>query len=187
MAENETNNTQEQAVTTPNYDEIFAKLDAILDKRADGLAKSALKDNGVDEGEIGEIVKAYRSQRQSKAAEKDNALTQAQKTIEDLQKQLSDRAIDDAMRAAAMEFGVDAKQLPYVIRLAERDGVLGADNIPDANKAAAAINKVLEDVHALKASANTNKGFQPVGVKAGESASLDDNADKKLRSYFGLK
>ena len=76
MAEQNQNTTQQNtqqgtggSQQTPNYDEIFSKLDAILDKRSDGLAKSALKDNGVDEGEIADIVKAYRDQKQNKAAE----------------------------------------------------------------------------------------------------------------------
>lgn len=177
----------QEPATTPNYDEIFSKLDAILDKRADGLAKSALKDNGVEESEIADIVKAYREQKQSKATEQANALTQAQQTIAELQKQIADKTIDDAMAAAALELGVDAKQLPYVTRLATRDGVLGENGAPDVEKVKEAINQVLEDVPALKASANTNKGFQPVGAKAGEGADSGDDAEKKLRGYFGLK
>jgi transposase-like protein len=178
---------QEQPATTPNYDEIFNKLDSILDKRADGLAKSALKDNGVEESEIADIVKAYREQKQAKVTEQANALTTAQQRITELEKQISDKAIDEAMSAAALELGVDAKQLPYVTRLAARDGVLGDDGIPDAEKVKEAINKVLEDVPALKASASVNKGFQPVGAKAGEGADSGSDADKKLRGYFGLK
>lgn len=177
--------TQQQA---PNYDEIFSKLDAILDKRSDGLAKSALKDNGIDEGEIADIVKAYREQKQNKATEQATALTDAQKQIADLQKQISDRDLDDAFSSAALGSGVDAKQLAYVIRLADRTDVFGADGKPDAGKVQAAINKVLEDVPALKASANSNNGFQPVGSKGGDpGAGSGDDADKKLRSYFGLK
>ena len=178
--------TQEHA-TAPNYDEIFSKLDAILDKRADGLARSALKDNGVEESEIADIVKAYREQKQTKATEQANALSKSQQTIADLQKQISDKAIDDAMSAAALELGVDAKQLQYVVRLAARDGVLGENGTPDADKVKEAISKVLEDVPALKASASANKGFQPIGAKAGDGAGSSDDADKKLRSYFGLK
>lgn len=197
MAENTVPNTQNtqaaqpaaqtQPATTPNYDEIFNKLDAILGKRADGLAKSALKDNGIDEGEIADIVKAYREQKQSKASEQATALSDAQKTIADLQKQIADRTLDDAFSTAALELGVDAKQVPYVSRLAARDDVLGADNKPDVEKVKASINKVLEDIPALKASANANKGFVPVGAKTGESAGSGDDAEKKLRSYFGLK
>lgn len=171
----------------PNYDEIFNKLDAILDKRADGLAKSALKDNGIEETEIADIVKAYREQKQAKANEQTTALSDAQKQIQDLQKQIADRAIDDAFNAAALELGVDAKQLPYVSRLASRDDILGADNKPDADKVKAAINKVLEDVPALKASANSNQGFVTVGAKTGEGAGSGEDSEKKLRSYFGLK
>jgi hypothetical protein len=186
MAE-QTPNTPTTEQQTPNYDEIFNKLDAILDKRADGLAKSALKDNGIEETEIADIVKAYREQKQTKANEQATALSDAQKQISDLQKQIADRAIDDAFMTAALELGIDAKQLPYVSRLAARDDVLGADNQPDADKVKAAINKVLEDVPALKASANANKGFQPVGAKAGEGADSGEDSEKKLRSYFGLK
>jgi hypothetical protein len=197
MAENTVPNTQNgqetqpvaqtQPATTPNYDEIFNKLDAILEKRTDGLAKSALKDNGIDESEIADIVKAYREQKQSRASEQATALSDAQKTIADLQKQIADRTLDDAFSTAALELGVDAKQVPYVSRLAARDDVLGADNKPDVEKVKASINKVLEDIPALKASANANKGFVPVGAKTGESAGSGDDAEKKLRSYFGLK
>ena len=188
MAETTTTTTTvEQPTTTPNYDEIFNKLDAILDKRADGLAKSALKDNGVEEGEIADIIKAYREQKQAKVNEQNAALSDAQKTIADLQKQIADRALDDAFTTAALELGIDAKQIPYVSRLAARDDVLGANNQPDAEKIKASINKVLEDVPALKASATENKGFVPVGAKSGEGANSGKDEEKKLRSYFGLK
>lgn len=104
MAETTTTTpAEQQPATTPNYDEIFSKLDAILDKRADGLAKSALKDNGVEESEIADIVKAYREQKQTKANEQATALSDAQKTIADLQKQIADRALDDAFSTAALE------------------------------------------------------------------------------------
>jgi hypothetical protein len=190
MAENNVPNTpneQTPPATAPNYDEIFAKLDAILDKRSEGLAKSALKDNGVEESEIADIVKAYREQKQTKANEQATALSEAQRTIADLQKQIADKTLDDAFSTAAIELGVDAKQVPYVSRLAARDGMLGEDNKPDIEKVKAAINKVLEDVPALKASSNANKGFVPVGAKSGDGAGSGEDAERKLRSYFGLK
>ena len=176
----------------PNYDEIFQKLDAILDKRSDGLAKSALKDNTqafglqIDDGEISDIVKAYREQKEAKATEQATALSDAQKQIADLRKQIADRAIDDAFSAAALELGVDAKQLPYVARLASRDNILGSDGVPDAEKVKAAINKVLEDVPALKSTASANAGFVPVGAKGG-NADTNADMDARLRRAFGLK
>lgn len=186
MAEQNNAPTNEQP-TAPNYDEIFNKLDAILDKRTDGLAKSALKDNGIDEAEIADIVKAYRDQKQSKANEQATSLSDAQKQIAELQRQISDKAVEETFSTEALALGVDAKQLPYISRLANKDGILGADGKPDVEKVKAAILKVLEDVPALKASENANKGFQPVGnTKSGEGAGSDDT-EKKLRSYFGLK
>jgi DNA-binding transcriptional MerR regulator len=188
MAEQTPNPTPAQEpAAAPNYDEIFNKLDAILDKRSDGLAKSALKDNGIDEAEIADIVKAYREQKQAKATEQANALTSANQTIADLQAQIAERDMNDALNAAALELGIDGASLPYVTRLADKTDLLGADKKPDAEKVKAAIGKVLEDVPALKASATANKGFVPVGTKAGEGADSGEDADKKLRGYFGLK
>jgi hypothetical protein len=187
MAEQTTPTTQEPTTQAPNYDEIFNKLDAILDKRADGLAKSALKDNGVDETEIADIVKAYREQKQAKVTEQATALENANKTITDLQAKIAERDMTDALNAAALELGIDGTSLQYVTRLADKTDLLGADGKPDAEKVKAAVDKVLEDVPALKATAAANKGFVPVGNKSGESADTGTDAEKTLRSYFGLK
>lgn len=51
-----------QQGSAPDYTALFDKLDAILDKRSDGIARSALKDNGIAEDEAREIVTAYRQQ-----------------------------------------------------------------------------------------------------------------------------
>ena len=188
MAEQNQNTTQQNtqqgmggSQQTPNYDEIFSKLDAILDKRSDGLAKSALKDNGVDEGEIADIVKAYRDQKQNKAAEQANALTAAQK-------QIAAKDLDTALTSAAMELNLDLKQLPYVTRLVDRAAAVDENGKPDAERIKAAITKVLDDVPALKASPEHGKGFQTVGNKNGDGgAGSGEDAEKRLRSYFGLK
>lgn len=58
-----------------DYDAIFAKLDAILDKRSDGIARSALKDNGIAEDEVKEIVAAYRQQKAGNAQKQSETIT----------------------------------------------------------------------------------------------------------------
>lgn len=183
MAEEITNTTPE----APNYDEIFNKLDMILDKRSDGLAKSALKDNGVDENEIADIVKAYREQKQIKATEQQQALDTANQTIADLQRQLAERDINEAFASAALDLGIDTSVLPYISRLADRTDVLNNENKPDPEKVKAAIGKVLDDIPALKSAANENIGFVPVGTKDGNGAETPGEPDAKLRKAFGLK
>ena len=59
----------------PNYDAIFAKLDAILDKRSDGIGRRALVDNGIAEAEAKEIVAAYRQQKGAAAQRKAEAMS----------------------------------------------------------------------------------------------------------------
>lgn len=188
MAEQNPTPTQDPTPTgAVNYDEVFAKLDSILDKRADGLTKSALKDNGIDEAEVADIVKAYREHKQAKANEQSTALNDAQSEITQLKQQIADRDLSDAFTAAATELGIDPANIPYVTKLADRSTAMGADGKIDAEKVKEAVNKVLTDVPAFKASASANKGFVPVGAKAGEGANSADDAEKKLRSYFGLK
>ena len=69
MVETTTTPAVEQPAWASNYDENFSKLDAILDKRADDLAKFVLKDNGIEKGEISDIVKQDVQQKKEKSRE----------------------------------------------------------------------------------------------------------------------
>lgn len=190
MAEEQNTNPEVNEEKKVDYDAIFGKLDAILDKRTDGLAKSALKDNmkdnGIEESEIADIVKAYRQQKQTKADEQKQNLDNAQKTIAELQKQIADRDINDALTSEILDSGIDAKTLPYALKLCNRD-VLGEDGKPNSEKVKAEIAKVLSDFPMLKLASQGGKGFVPVGADETDSDKDKDEAESKLRKYFGLK
>lgn len=177
--------SQNSAPAAPNYDELFAKLDSILEKRSDGLAKSALKDNGIEESEIAEIVKAYRAQKVSAAQKQTDDLNHARARVEALEKEIAERDLTAALTDVAInELKLDQKIAPYATRLVDRSKIVDAAGKPDAAKTKAALENVLADIPALKNDGNRGKGFVPVGAKNQDNPT--DNPETKLRSFFGL-
>lgn len=77
----------------------------------------------------------------------------------------------------AVKLGVDAKQIPYVLRLME---------MPDSGKEediAAAVKKVLDDVPAFRSAASGNQTGIRIGAKASQEAQNED----VLARAFGNK
>lgn len=159
--------------STVNYDEVFKKLDSILDKRTEGIAKSALKDNGYEDDEMKEILTQYRASKQAKANEADNTISTLQSENEKLKATIQQERLNNEALTQARALNVDDKTIPYLIKLADFSQVNGDKGI-DSNKVKEALNKVLEDVPSLKAKedngtkgvtvgADTSNGSQPSG------------------------
>lgn len=77
----------------------------------------------------------------------------------------------------AVALGIDAKTIPYVLRMADMSGVkANKDGTLDVESIQAALNKVLNDVPVLKPRySEGNKGFQQIGagVRDGDSQQSD--------------
>jgi len=172
--------------STQNYDEIFAKLDKILEQRTDGLGKSALKVNGIDDAESKEILAAYREHKTAKATEQDSALQTAKSRAKALEKELTDARISTAIKDAAAEVGIDRKTAAYIVRLIDRDGLADTDGKVAEDKVVEAVKKVLEDIPSLKTDKG-GAGFVPVGAKTPDASTPQGEEDAKLRRAFGLK
>lgn len=186
--QNPPNNELEQTAQTggeqTNYDAIFAKLDAILDKRSDGIARSALKDNGIAEDEVKEIVAAYRQQKGAEAQRQTEALSALEAENAQLKAQMLDNRLQtEAMRQAGT-LGVAAETLPYLLRLADLSGAVDDKGEISTEAVTEALNKVLTDIPALKQTEEQVRGFVPVGGdgKDRQGAEVDD----RMRGWFGL-
>lgn len=159
--------------STVNYDEVFKKLDSILDKRTEGIAKSALKDNGYEDEEMKDILAKYRASKEAKASEADNTISTLQGENEKLKATIQQERLNNEALTQARALNVDDKTIPYLIKLADFSQVNGDKGI-DSNKVKEALNKVLEDVPSLKSKedngtkgvtvgADTSNGSQPSG------------------------
>lgn len=167
-----------------DYSALFEKLDAILDKRSDGIARSALKDNGIAEEEAREIVNAYRQQKAGAARQQSQTLSALQQENQ----QLKARMLQSQLNAEAMEqagkLNVAPETVPYLIRLADLSGAVDDKGAINKETVAAALGQVLEDIPALKKQTGQSRGFVPIGGDGTDQQTAQQEA--RMRSFFGL-
>ena len=126
------------------------QLDGMINNRIARAEQSALKSffqqQGMSENEVTQAINSYKEQRAKNKPDVAGMQTQlAQEQSRNLQ-----LTIENSATLQAVGLGIDAKSIPYVIKMADFKDVAGEDGTVDAEKVKAAINKVLEDVPALK-------------------------------------
>ena len=92
--------------------------------------------------------------------------------------------IDNAATLTAISLGLDAKTIPYVLKMADLSQVMGQDGEINDEALKAALNRVLEDVPALKPQTPGSTGFIQVGAASGQQQT--QATDDALKKAFGL-
>lgn len=163
------------------------QLDGIVNSRTARAEQSALKSffqqQGMSQQEVTQAINAYKEQKAKNTPD----VVGMQSQIAQVQSQNLKLTIENSATLQAVELGIDSKSIPYVIKMADFKGVSGEDGTVDAEKVKEAINKVLEDVPALKpvnSGDNNNKGFRPIGAP---NNNQNQNQDDLLRGIFGIK
>lgn len=164
--------------------ELFALLDKVLEKRSTGIAKSALKDNGMADDEISEVISRYRASKQTAKTKEAETLAELQKRNEELTKKLFDIDLNNAAVKAATKIGMNSEKLKHAMKLADLNKAVKDGKIDEA-AVESALADVLKDIpeFAIK------QGVEgPVVRKVGVA---DKEPDKKnpfaaLNKAFGL-
>lgn len=175
---------QAQTGSAPDYTALFEKLDAILDKRADGLARSALKDNGIADEDAREIAAAYRQQKASAAQQQSQAYAQLQQENQKLRAQMLQSQLSAEAMAQAGSLNVAPETVPYLIRLADLSGAVDEQGAVNKEAVTQALTQVLTDLPALKRQETQQRGFVPVGGDGGDRQGGEQ--DDRARAWFGL-
>jgi hypothetical protein len=162
-----------------DYGKIQQMLDGTLAAKEDTALKAYFKQQGMSEDEMKQAIatfKAEKAKNQPDAAALQAQITQAQAIAQQAQ-------IESAATMAAVTLGIDAKTIPYVLKLADLSQVMGQDGKINDETLKNALNKVLEDVPALKPQANGATGFQQIGAPGSPQQTASEEALKKA---FGL-
>ena len=184
QVQNEPTNNNANAEWKSSLDKIFEKLDSIIDNKSNGVARSALRDNGFEDEEIKNIVKQWRDNKQAKSQEnatKTNALTNQ---VSALNNQLITEKVNNQAFLCGLDLGLDSKTIPYVVKLADLSkatddkGEISVENIKTA------MSKVLDDVPSFKPS-NNNNGFVKIGADTSNGAT--GNQEDVLAGIFGTR
>ena len=177
----QTQATQAQGQQAPviDYTKIQQMLEGTLAAKEDTALKAYFKQQGLSQEEMDQAIAAF---KQQKAAQQPDVgaiqqqLTQAQAIAQQAQ-------LQSAATMAAVSLGIDAKTIPYVLKMADLSQVSGQDGKINDESLKNAINKVLEDVPALKPQAAGSTGFIQVGASGSGQQTSNDDALKKA---FGL-
>lgn len=162
------------------------QLDGIVNSRVTRAEQSALKSffaqQGMSEDEITKAISDYKANK--KANEPDVAgiqsqLTQSQQVNQQLQ-------IQNVAQMQAIKAGIAVDTVPYVLKMADLSKVMGADGKVSEEEVKKAIDKVLEDIPALKPSNESSGGFK-VGAPGNNSNNNNESQDEMLRNIFGIK
>lgn len=180
--------TQAQQAAQPgqqgfNFD--YEKLAQIITGRTSAAEDSALKgyfrQQGLSQQEVEQAIAAF---KQKKAASTPD-VAELQQQAAEAQATARRAQVESAATVAAVSLGIDAKTIPYVLKLADLSAAVGQDGKISDEAIKTALNKVLEDVPALKQQANGSGGFVQMG--AGGTGAPQGADDAALKAAFGLK
>lgn len=151
------NNQQSAGV---DYDKIQAMLDNATAKKENAVLKSYFQQQGLSEDEISQAIATFKQNKQQQTEQQQNANANLQNEVA-AAKQLAEQAqVELAATQVAMTLGINAKTLPYVLKMADFSKAKGTDGKISEDNVKAALEQVLKDVPALKPSTENNEGFQ---------------------------
>lgn len=177
-------NTTETTDITKTDEELFALLDKVLAKRETGLAKSALKDNGMADDEISEVISRYKASKQTAKDKTAEEITALKNRNAELEKQLFDIDLNKAAKKAAKEIGMNVEKLSYAMKLADTKNIVKDGKI-DETELKSALENLLKDIPEFKTKKEAEGPVvRKVGVENKEPETED--ALSKMRKAFGL-
>ena len=175
-------NTQQASAPAIDNGKIQQMLDGTLAAKEDTALKAYFKQQGLSQQEVEQAIAVFKQQKAANTPDvgaMQNQLTQAQETAKQAQ-------IQNAAILVAVSMGIDAKTIPYILKMADLSQAVGQDGKVNEENLKAALNKVLEDVPALKPQASGTTGFIQVGAASSGTGQQANQADQ-LSSIFGNK
>lgn len=180
--ESNPNNPQQQATPqAPEFD--YEKLASLINGKQsvteDTVLKSYFKQQGLSKDEMDSAIAQFKKQKAESTP--DIAQLQADKTK--AEQQALKAVIEAKAQMIAFTLGIDAKTIPYVLKLADLSQLSLDSKDEDVQ---AVLNKVLEDVPALKPTQDASpSGFKQVGAPSG--GNNPSQTDEALKRAFGIK
>lgn len=171
-----------QQTTAPqiDYGKIQQMLDGTLAAKEDTALKAYFKQQGLSEEEMNQAIAAFKQQKAASQPDVSALQTQAAQA----QAMAQQAMLEKEATLTAISLGLDAKTIPYVLKMADLSQVTGQDGKINDESLKNAINKVLEDIPALKPQPAGTTGFIQIGASGGSGQQT--NNEDALKKAFGL-
>ena len=154
---------------TPQFD--YDKLASLIAGKQtvteDTVLKGYFKQQGLSKEEMDQAIKAYKQQQAANQPDvpgMQRQITDAQTQLAAAQKEAQAAHVENAATMMAVSLGIDAKTIPYVLKMADFSQAVGQDGKINEESLKTAVNKVLEDVPALKPQTDGKTGFMQIGT-----------------------
>ena len=163
-----------------DYDKLAQIVQGKQSVAEESALKGYLKQQGLSKEQMDQAIATYKQQQAANTPDVNALQTQAAQAAAEAQR----LKVENAATLAALGLGLDAKTIPYALKMADLSQVAGADGKINEETLKNALNKVLEDVPALKPAQASQTGFVQVGATGtGQQQTTTDDALKKA---FGL-
>lgn len=171
--------TQQQSPPQIDYDKIAQLIEGKQAATEESVIKGYLKQQGLTKEQMEQAITTFKQQQAENTPDVNALQTQAQQA----QALAEQKEVENAAILQAIDLGIDAKTVPYVLKMADLEAVRGDDGKINEESLKNAINKVLEDIPALKPQTQQASGFQFGASGGGQQTTATDDALKKA---FGL-
>lgn len=158
-----------------DYGKIQQMLEGTLAAKEDTALKAYFKQQGLSQQEVEQAITAFKEQ---KAANQPD-IAGMQNNLLAAQQEAQNARIESAATIAAVALGIDAKTIPYVLKMADLSQVMGKDEKINDEAMTQALNKVLEDVPGLKPAQNSQRGFTQIGTGGNPAQNPQNSAQSK--------
>lgn len=176
------NPTPTPAPVEIDYDKLAQLISGKQAATEDSLLKGYFRQQGLSQEEMEQAIAAFKQQKAANTPDVgvlQTQMTQAQAAAQQAQ-------IQATATLEAVALGIDAKSIPYILKLADFSQAVGQDGKINNETVSNALKKVLEDVPALKPQTTGTAGFVQVGNPGGSSNPQPSQEDQ-LASIFGNK
>lgn len=164
-----------------DYARIQQMLNGTLAAKEDTALKAYFKQQGLTQEEAEKAMAAFKAEKAKN--QPDVEAMQAQITSQ--QAATRQAQIESAATLAAVTLGINAKTIPYVLKLADFSQAVGEDGKINTETVNNALKKVLEDVPALKPQTAGASGFVQVGASGGDNGGQAGSQTDQLAAIFG--
>ena len=161
--------TQPAGTQTPQFD--YEKLASLIAGKQTVTEESVLrgyfKQQGLSKEQMEQAIASFKQQQaanQPDVAGMQNQITEAQTQLAASQKAVQTAQVESAATMMAVSLGIEAKTIPYILKMADLSQVMGEDGKINEESLKTAVNEVLEDVPALKPQVDGKTGFTQIGT-----------------------
>lgn len=172
-----------EATNTEKENEEVAKVGQLEKKEGEK------EESGIDYEKIQQMITQALSSKEEKSKEQQEPdapgnASDLQTQMTQMQEVLQQTQIENAAILEAVGLGIDAKTIPYILKMADFSTVIDLKGNINKDTIKAIINKVMEDVPGLK----TQIQQQSSGFKIGATNNNPQNLqEEQLASIFGNK